>query len=279
MSSGKNSGLRPQLVGFTLVELLVVMAIIATLITILLPVIVGARANVRTLQCASNMRQLTTGLINYSTNFKGHFPPYVTSPYNSVWYNDECIGRYLPNRTLVQGLTAIGGPVFTCPEDDRSVRSYSMNLWATSVTSDTAALGPAPKGRLWRSSVYRRSTQIILVAERWSSQSGPGIPAKYYSAPPVIGNTGNKPGLRFGMGVGNSSTSPHWGLVSCDLPYMWHRRRGDGPNGKISYGRVNFAYVDGHVETKRAEQLADRQTGLSTLDSWWSPLDDQQNTP
>ena len=59
--------------GFTLVELLVVIGIIALLIAILMPALNGAREHARRIKCMSNMRQLTAAWIMYANANKGHF--------------------------------------------------------------------------------------------------------------------------------------------------------------------------------------------------------------
>src|SRR5690348_10149729 len=58
--------------GFTLVELLVVIGIIALLIAILLPALSTAREHARRAQCMSNLRQLTAAWLMYAQEHRDH---------------------------------------------------------------------------------------------------------------------------------------------------------------------------------------------------------------
>jgi prepilin-type N-terminal cleavage/methylation domain-containing protein/prepilin-type processing-associated H-X9-DG protein len=59
--------------GFTLVELLIVIAIIAMLITILSPAVTRSRESARRVQCVNNVRQLSMAWLIYANDNKGRF--------------------------------------------------------------------------------------------------------------------------------------------------------------------------------------------------------------
>jgi prepilin-type N-terminal cleavage/methylation domain-containing protein/prepilin-type processing-associated H-X9-DG protein len=75
--------------GFTLVELLVVITIIAILIALLLPAVQLAREAARTAQCKNNLRQLGLGCVSHENN-TGRYP---CGGWNWYWTGDADMGN------------------------------------------------------------------------------------------------------------------------------------------------------------------------------------------
>src|SRR5262249_53508967 len=79
MSDGRQPTSARAQRGFTLVELLVVIGIIALLISILLPALSKAREQARVVKCASNIKQIFVAMRMYTDANKGSYmiPPRV----------------------------------------------------------------------------------------------------------------------------------------------------------------------------------------------------------
>lgn len=112
--------------GFTLIEVLVVVAVIALLIAILMPSLSRAKAMSRNVQCQSNMKQLATAFAAYVTENKGRLPG--SDDYDADWLGHYNISKGA-RRGLPNGRNPDDGTIFKhmgknklaycCPDDDR----------------------------------------------------------------------------------------------------------------------------------------------------------------
>ncbi len=111
---------RRRIGGFTLIEMLVVLAIIAVLASILLPVFARAREKARRAQCISNLTVIATAMKNYWQDHRLYPPPPTAIDADGDGAADTYVGGIssLMAEGLVQQVNAI------CP-NDANVRTHA----------------------------------------------------------------------------------------------------------------------------------------------------------
>jgi prepilin-type N-terminal cleavage/methylation domain-containing protein len=165
---------------FTLIELLIVIAIIAILAALLFPALRRARESAYTSKSKSNLKQLIVAAMNYAGDHEGWYPPSHTPRADGTFASDAAYWRLNPEFTKYYGdnspgwsispnsIARSGFPV--SPDPSRPFAGtigYNMSDWADLYSSKPSWLNQT---RAMRLSHLLRPSKLILFAESVSSQ-------------------------------------------------------------------------------------------------------------
>jgi prepilin-type processing-associated H-X9-DG protein/prepilin-type N-terminal cleavage/methylation domain-containing protein len=237
-----------RLHGFSLVELIVVIGIIAMLIAFLLPTMNTARQQMVTVKCMSQMRELGNAFQMYANDNRGWMassdtcgplnpetfvgPSQVASPGWTGWVDGGSTPQAISNGTLWPyiskgGKTARSNDpalaIYHCPNDTNPyrLRSYSMNGYIdTGLTTSPVTNGY----KVYRISQVRNASAAILFAEDPDPRAAAGGETMVAAVGQWNLNGWDQNPL--------SASNGTWD----DLLAAWHR------------GGANFTFLDGHAE-------------------------------
>ena len=246
--------------GFTLVELLVVLGVIAVLIALLLPVLSRARSEATRVVCLSNLRQVGLAFLAYANANKGWFPaPAVgLAPYPEDWVHWQP-GRDVTKSQIFDYLGR-SDKVLTCPVGvpergpttgigNRSFPaypySYSVNRYFTGFSVNFSGFKPVHSGEsVCRLGKAVNPSQKVLVMEE--DVTGINDGSWRYSGDDDLS-------LRHSsVSVRHDGTGPeHEGnpVSSFDVYDQYSRRR-------IGARRGNVCFADGHCDWLERHKLA-----------------------
>ena len=149
--------------GFTLVELLMVIAIISLLAGLLMPALSKAMEMARTTACANNEKQQALALGLYAEDYHRYLPP-------SMWSEDRNhdgvtdswpVWKDFLTNAAYYGQNYVPSTAFQCPKAKRPYNgrgNYGMSRWISEVTNSE------PSGGFW---IFRpiRPSRLYMVGE------------------------------------------------------------------------------------------------------------------
>lgn len=201
---------------FTLVELLIVVAIIGLLMAILLPVFLHAREQGRRTTCVSNLRQIGAALTAYTQDYEGFFPP-MHSASSATWTgtNDwaALLAPYAPDKRLFRCPTA---NVPRVSADIDRAQGYAINAALYNAHTATGAMDGAA---ISDGEVRFPATTVAVCEFAYRTGSVPGSVSSLFALSAPDDGRDLEPNQRF---IGTAGALRH-----------------DGGS--------HFAFVDGHV--------------------------------
>lgn len=194
---------------FTLLELLICIAIIAILAALLLPALNSAKDKARTVSCISNLKQLGSGVIQYTADFSDYLPPIQgsASEIHPAWTN-ALMG---PNLNVSEGAVYTSGlrlknglyaqnTLFRCPQMSGTydltaeVTGGGAGWWITQPHYGVNGhLYKAARLQAFRMGSYKSPSLKLFLADTWQQESsGLAVEDKGYFRWQVdrFGNTG-----------------------------------------------------------------------------------------